>query len=156
MKAKITAFTKQLIIVLLLLSAIVVVYDIIKKTKESKSFKDLASAFENKKSLPYITVETPIANSIVAPGKITITGKASGSWFFEGQFSLVLTNHRKQPLVHTTVFSQGDWMTTEAVPFKGVMNVPESLKGSGFLVFTRDNPSGDGLPDEFLVPVLFE
>lgn len=156
MKAKFNLFTKQLIIVLLIVSALAIVFDILKKTKESKSFKDVSSAFQDKKDLPFIEVKTPNTKSIVQEGDLIITGSASGLWFFEGQFRVDLTNHKKQIIETGVVFSEDDWMTTEKVPFKGTLTVPKDLKGLGFIVFSRDGGAQDGLPEQFEVPILFE
>lgn len=156
MKAKFKLFTKQLVVVLLIVSALVIVFDIVKKTKESKSFKDLSFAFQNKKDLPFIEVKTPNAKSVVQEGNLVITGSASGMWFFEGQFRVDLTNHKKQIIETGAVFAQSDWMTTDKVPFEGALAVPKGLKGQGFIVFSRDSGAEDGLPQQFEVPVSFE
>lgn len=157
MKIKLKFITTRFLIVLFSVCAVVIVYDILVQTGESKSFKDLTQAFQNKKDIPFIAIEKPAAQSILSSTKdVIVKGEASGVWFFEGQFDIALIDSNKHILSKGIALAQEEWMTTDAVSFEGTLSVPQVKRGSGFIVFTRENPSGDGFPNEFLLPILFE
>lgn len=96
-----------------------------------------------------------------APGsKITsplaISGKAR-LWYFEGSFPIELTDDKGNIIAQKYVTAQGDWMTSEYVPFLGTLEftVPAGVT-HGYLILRKDNPSDDRrLDDEFSIPVTF-
>ena len=53
--------------------------------------------------------------------------------------------------------AQGEWMTTEYVPFQAEITfIKPTVKDNGWIILRKDNPSG--LPehdDAFEVPILF-
>jgi hypothetical protein len=52
--------------------------------------------------------------------------------------------------------AQGDWMTTDFVPFSVTLTYPTPATATGTLVLMRDNPSGLPQNDDYLViPVTF-
>lgn len=86
---------------------------------------------------------------------LTIEGEARG-WYFEGSFPIELRDGAGEIIAKSYVQSQGDWMTTEWVPFKGKIEFTVSEDTVGTLVFIKDNPSG--LPendDSVSIPVSF-
>lgn len=89
---------------------------------------------------------------------LTITGEARGTWFFEASFPIRIENLYGEVLARGVAQAEGDWMTTEFVPFTATIEftVPsrEDLRGS--VILEKDNPSG--LPEnaaEVAIPVWF-
>jgi len=89
---------------------------------------------------------------------LVVSGEARGSWFFEASFPLVLTNWDGLIIAQSYAEAKDDWMTTEFVPFEGVLKFEKPEYGeNGFLILQKDNPSG--LPehdDAVEIPVLFK
>ncbi|KPJ72950.1 hypothetical protein AMJ48_02905 [Parcubacteria bacterium DG_74_1] len=82
---------------------------------------------------------------------LVVTGKARGSWFFEADFPVLLTNWDGLIIAEALARAQEDWMTTDYVPFEAVL-VFESpvfadadekdFSRQGYLILQKDNPSG--------------
>lgn len=82
-------------------------------------------------------------------------GEALGTWFFEASFPIKVTDEAGNILGTSFVQAQSDWMTENFVPFKGEINFVSEKEQKGFLVLSKDNPSG--LPEndkEIKIPVL--
>jgi len=73
---------------------------------------------------------------------LTLTGEARGNWYFEASFPIHLYDANGKELAVAVAQAQGDWMTTEFVPFKAMMEFPKPATAEGVLVFQKDNPSG--------------
>ncbi len=105
----------------------------------------------------YIIISSPVSyETIKSPLKIN--GKARGNWFFEGSAPVEITDEEGNIINKKYITAEGEWMTTNFVPFSGEMSftVPEGTK-SGYIVFIKDNPSGDAKFDmSFRLPVRFE
>ena len=87
---------------------------------------------------------------------LTLSGKSAG-WYFEGSFPVDLTDDNGKIIAQSYVTAQGDWMTAEFVPFLGTIKftVPAGVT-NGYLVFKKDNPSGEPQYDQsFSLPVTF-
>jgi len=87
---------------------------------------------------------------------LEISGRARGSWFFEASFPIQLLDQKGAVLAQTVGQAQGDWMTTDLVPFVAELKFETPLGDTGILVFKRDNPSG--LPQNdasFTLPIRF-
>ena len=102
-----------------------------------------------------ITYSNASANDVVVtnptPGAVTgktftVTGKARGTWYFEASFPVRVLDANGKVLATGIAQAQGDWMTTEFVPFKVNITVPNSYMGKATLVLQKDNPSG--LPEK--------
>lgn len=78
----------------------------------------------------------PIANGTV------IEGKARGNWFFEASFPIELRDTEGKLLSNAIAQAEGDWMTTDYVPFRATLHFPPPPSASGTLIFKKDNPSG--------------
>lgn len=97
----------------------------------------------------------------VAPGDqiaspVTVTGEARGPWYFEASFPVKLLDGNGNQLVITPAQAQGDWMTTDFVPFSVTLTFPPPSTATGTLIFQKDNPSGEPQFDDFLaIPVTF-
>lgn len=105
-----------------------------------------------------IVVDAPKPGSkITSP--LTISGEARGNWYFEASFPIELldANGTRIPTEPGFIQAQGDWMTSEFVPFSSTITFPAQAAGSvGTLILHKDNPSG--LPehdDELRVPITF-
>lgn len=90
----------------------------------------------------YVKVQQPKWNSVVA-SPLSISGEAVGGWYFEASFPIKLLDSNNQVIGQTIAQAQGDWMTTDFVPFTASLTFPTQPTGSqGKLVFEKDNPSG--------------
>jgi hypothetical protein len=109
-----------------------------------------------------IVVESPAGMEVVT-SPLTLTGQARGNWFFEASAPVTLVNWDGLIIAEGFVTADGDWMTTEFVPFTGTLEFTSPFKDGdqefmkrGSLIFKKDNPSG--LPendDAVEIPVLF-
>lgn len=103
-----------------------------------------------------IKATLPLPGSKVT-SPLTITGQARGTWYFEASFPYELKNAQGITIAQGPVQAQGDWMTTDFVPFSVVITFPAQPAGSkGTLILHKDNPSG--LPqneDHLIIPVVF-
>jgi hypothetical protein len=102
-----------------------------------------------------ISVSTPKDFEIMA-SPFTVLGQARGGWFFEASFPVKLLDADGKLLGTTSAQAQGDWMTTNFVPFVAQLTFATPTTLTGTLVLEKDNPSG--LPenaDELRVPVKF-
>jgi hypothetical protein len=106
-----------------------------------------------------IIIDTPKANQEVG-SPITVTGKARGNWYFEASFPIDVTDWDGVIIGNGIAHAQGDWMTTEFVPFTASISytLPTSTPYKrGTLILKKDNPSG--LPqnaDAREIPILFK
>lgn len=74
---------------------------------------------------------------------LTIEGQALGSWYFEGQFSVVLTDWDGLIIAQAQAQAQGDWMQEGYVPFTATLTFdPPGISSRGALIFQKANPSG--------------
>jgi hypothetical protein len=93
-----------------------------------------------------------LRNISVAPGDtvtspLTITGQARGNWFFEASFPVSLTNWDGLIIAQGPATAQGEWMTTEYVPFSITLTFDNpsweaDFSKRGTLILQKDNPSG--------------
>ncbi len=104
-----------------------------------------------------IIVASPIKDSKVS-SPLTVSGRARGTWFFEGSFPIFLTDWDGKIIAEGHASAQGDWMTDEFVKFVGNLQFDKPAYGErGTLIFKKDNPSG--LPehdDAYEITVLFK
>ena len=108
-----------------------------------------------------IVVDSPLPGTTLISAMnsvtITVTGKARGNWYFEATAPVELTNVSGTSIASGHITAQGDWMTTDYVPFSGTFTFPLQPAGSvGTLVLRNDNPSGDPAKEKALkIPVQF-
>lgn len=109
-----------------------------------------------------INVINPMPNEVV-DSPLVVTGEARGTWYFEGVFSLVLTNWDGEIIGEVNAEAQESWMTEDFVPFEATITFdspysagdPEFMQ-NGALILQKANPSG--LPenaDALEIPVMF-
>ncbi len=87
---------------------------------------------------------------------LIVSGEARGPWFFEASFSARLLGPRGEELSVAILTAEGEWMTTDFVPFSGTLSFDAPRGGEGTLVFEAANPSG--LPEHaksLALPVRF-
>lgn len=102
-----------------------------------------------------IRIDTPRPTQQVS-SPLQISGQARGSWFFEASFPVKLLDASGATFASGIATAQGEWMTTEFVPFTATLEFSASAGSAGTLVLQKDNPSG--LPehdDQLIVPVKF-
>ncbi len=103
-----------------------------------------------------IIVESPLSNQLITT-PINVTGKARGSWFFEGTFPSKVVDANGNTLGQTPLEAKGNWQTSEFVNFSGKLPFSTPQTETGTVVFMRENPSG--LPEndaEVRIPVRFK
>ncbi|MCX6819690.1 MAG: Gmad2 immunoglobulin-like domain-containing protein [Candidatus Adlerbacteria bacterium] len=103
-----------------------------------------------------IVVTSPLPHATVT-SPLVVTGQARGNWYFEASAPVELRNAAGAVIAQGHVEAQGDWMTTEYVPFTAILTFPAQAPGSvGMLVLKNDNPSGDPAREKELdIPVHF-
>lgn len=107
-------------------------------------------------SSPLVRIAAPRPNAeIVSP--LVVTGEARGNWYFEASFPVRLLDGNGKEIAVIPAQAQGDWMTTDFVPFRAELIFVAPNTKEGTLVLEKDNPSG--LPeyaDEVRIPVRFK
>ncbi len=88
-----------------------------------------------------IVVQLPFPGAVTGKG-FSVLGQARGTWYFEASFPVQLLDTNGKILVTAIAHAQGDWMTTDFVPFVAEIAVPESYIGPAVLLLKKDNPSG--------------
>ncbi len=103
-----------------------------------------------------IKVTSPLPNSVVR-SPLTITGEARGGWYFEATFPVKILDANGKVLGQHYAEAQGEWTTTNFVPFKSTLTFTTPTTPTGTLVLMKDNPSG--LPEndaEIRIPIRFD
>jgi hypothetical protein len=109
-----------------------------------------------------IKIESPAGMAVIAT-PLALKGQARGNWFFEGSAPVSLVDWDGKIIAEGMVTAEGEWMTTEFVPFTGTLEFvspytpgDEDFMKRGSLIFKKDNPSGLPENDDALeLPVLF-
>lgn len=87
---------------------------------------------------------------------LTVRGEAVGTWFFEASFPIRLIDRNGHEIAVTPAQAQGEWMTTDFVPFEATLTFDAPEEGGGYLILEKDNPSG--LPEhaaDYRFPISF-
>lgn len=89
-----------------------------------------------------------IGDKVASP--LVITGKARGNWYFEASFPVELVDANNKLIANGIAQAQGDWMTTNFVPFKTTLTfqAPGLYDMNATLIFRKDNPSGEPQNDD--------
>lgn len=124
------------------------------KTPQGKTFmQDIGNELEK---LNLIQASNPRPGQTIE-SPLTIDGEARGFWYFEASFPARLLDGNGKEIAVTPIAAQGEWMTQEFVPFKGILTFPTPTTNRGTLILEKDNPSG--LPenaDELQIPIVFK
>lgn len=102
-----------------------------------------------------IRVISPHPNDVIK-SPVKIQGEAKGTWYSEGSFPVSIVSENGAVLGRGIAEANGDWMTTEFVPFEVTIDFIVSSDTFGSIVLSKDNPSG--LPENdarILIPIRF-
>lgn len=102
-----------------------------------------------------IYVDSPLPGAVVQ-SPLVVSGAARGNWYFEASFPVRLLDANGRELIVIPAQAQGEWMTTEYVPFLVRLDFTAPETATGTLVLEKDNPSG--LPEhaaQLRIPVRF-
>ena len=104
-----------------------------------------------------IQVSTPKDNQEVG-NPIKISGKAKGTWFFEGSFPIQLVDSSGNILGHGIATSTEDWMTENFINFSAEISYTKATSTKrALLVLSKDNPSDNpDLDQSIFVPVILK
>lgn len=97
----------------------------------------------------------PRITSDTLASPLKITGEVPGNWSFEASFPVELRDSTDKVLSRTVATLQGDWMTTDLVPFTATLTFTQPATAEAAqLILHKDNPSD--LPehdDSVTIPV---
>lgn len=103
---------------------------------------ELSSVNAQATSTASIQIDEPDPNDIVS-SPMTVSGQATGTWFFEDSAPVKVYNSNGTLLGQGTISTvSGNWMTTSSVAFTGTINFSNPNTATGTVVFERSNPSG--------------
>ena len=103
-----------------------------------------------------LIVVNSLSDNAMVESPLTVTGEARGSWYFEAVFPVDLYDADGILLAHGQGQADGDWMTTDYVPFSVTLTFSSPRTDTGVLKLSKDNPSGDPARDNILsIPVRF-
>lgn len=116
---------------------------------------------DQSKSEPYlykdlIKIDSPLQNQKIN-SPVSVKGEARGNWYFEASFPAQVLDGDGTVLGSGPVQAQGEWTTTNYVPFSGSIEFSKPKSKTGSIIFKKDNPSG--LPandDSVSIPINFE
>ncbi len=105
--------------------------------------------------LDLIRIDSPRPNETIR-SPLTLRGEARGTWYFEGDFPVVLLDAQGNSILTSFAFAEGVWMTEEFVPFRAELAFEMPPAGPGTLILQKANPSGLPENDDALeVPIIF-
>ena len=99
-----------------------------------------------------IVLESPLPKTLIS-SPLVVKGRARGNWFFEGSFPIEMVNWDGLIIGEGYATAQGEWMTTEYVPFEGTITFTRPLdeySDKGWIILKKDNPSGESKFDNAL------
>lgn len=102
-----------------------------------------------------LKLESPEENATIS-SPVKISGEARGNMYFEAIFGIDIEDANGTVLGSGTATAQGEWMTTDFVPYKAEITFTNPTTSTGFIVLKKENASG--LPENDLkikVPVKF-
>jgi len=110
-----------------------------------------------------IVLTSPAAGALLGESPLLLKGQARGNWFFEASFPVTLVNWDGLIIAQGVAMAEGDWMTTDFVPFTASLKFVNPYKPAdqeimkrGSLILKKDNPSGLPEKDDALeIPVRF-
>lgn len=104
-----------------------------------------------------IILDSPLPGAMIS-SPLTIKGRARGTWFFEGDFPIILEDRQGGNSAVSYATAKGEWMTTGYVRFEGKIQFKSQLSGQrGTLILKKDNPTGlTEFDDALKIPVNFK
>lgn len=100
---------------------------------------EIMLVYENASS-DLIVIDLPYPGAVTGK-EFLLKGSARGNWFFEAVFPVEVVASDGEVLVSTYATAEGDWMTTDFVPFNVTVSIPEEYIGTATLILRKDNPS---------------
>ncbi len=88
-----------------------------------------------------VIITQPLLNTSVKSPAF-IKGEAKGTWFFEASFPITIEDENGQTLGGGIAQAKADWMTTGFVPFESTITFKTPTTATGYIIFSKDNPSG--------------
>ena len=134
-------------IYLILLSALVIALIawvfIITRTQETET--QVTVPQNEPVSNEFITVDYPREQDVIE-SPLNMSGTVRGSWLFEANAPVILTDWDGRILAEGYIEAEGEWMTGDYVPFTGTLEfeTPEDIgdfSDTGSIIFQRANPS---------------
>jgi hypothetical protein len=123
-------------------------------TPETTPTPTLVSTSTSEVSSQIKNISVKVGQSIKSP--LIVNGDARGSWYFEATFPIQLRDSNGKILVESYGTAQGEWMTTDFVPFEATLTFPTPTTPTGSLIIMNANPSGDDDKSlEVVIPVSF-
>ena len=144
---------KLLLAVFFLLSISLIAWWGLRKSPVTPEEPTLVATTTPEASLEVMSLQE---NALIS-SPLTVTGRARGMWYFEGSFPVRVLDAEGVELGVVAAQAQGEWMTTEFVPFSATLTFATSTTAAGTIVFEKDNPSG--LPEyaaEVRIPIRFK
>ena len=92
-----------------------------------------------------VVIDSPRPGDVVSK-EFSIAGKARGQWFFEASFPIEVLDKNGGVIGSAVANAQSEWTTTDFVPFKADIAIPDSYSGIVTVVLKKDNPSD--IPDK--------
>lgn len=128
-------------------------------TPDGRTFAEETAVYPtySNSSPEMIVVENPHGGGVVGK-EFVVIGEAVGNWFFEASFSIEVLGEDGNVIAGSFATAEGDWMTTEFVPFKSeIIDLPSAYIGPATLVLKKANPSGLPENDASLsIPIVVE
>lgn len=84
----------------------------------------------------------PVKGWTVRNGRVEVSGMVVGHWFFEADFPAEIWDQQGRRLALGIARAEGEWMTSDLVPFRIVFEVERPLPEEIILVLLKDNPTG--------------
>lgn len=78
----------------------------------------------------------------VGENKLIINWKASGAWFFEASFPIILKDENQNIIAKNIATASWNWMTSDYVEFSSELEYTNPKSKYWYLIFQNDNPSG--------------
>ena len=121
---------------------------------------DVQAQIDSKADLIKVTSPVPLG---VVQSPLTLSGQARGNWFFEASAPVSLVDWDGKIIAEGVITAEGEWMTTDFVPFKAELTFvspytpgDQDFMKRGTLIFKKDNPSGMPENDDALeIPIQF-
>ncbi|HLN18608.1 MAG TPA: GerMN domain-containing protein [Patescibacteria group bacterium] len=124
------------------------------KSNSEKESNNITSPKDNPDDKK-IFIRYPREGNVVA-GPVEVVGKAKGVWFFEGSFPAKIIDSKGKTIGEAPATAHGEWMTTDSVPFRAIIDVPENYIGPATVVLSGDDPSGQKTPEKIEIPITLE
>jgi uncharacterized protein YneF (UPF0154 family) len=129
------------------------VYYFINRSASNEAVTDNTSVSTSTADLIHVSIPLP---NVLVQSPLVVKGEARGNWYFEASFPVKIFDANGKQLGTVAAQAQGDWMTTDFVPFQATLIFDTPTTETGSVVFMKDNPSGLPQNDASVsIPVYF-